>query len=562
MVEEVYKPLDGYKAWSRTPDGEIPRLCDHHRAMVGQIRSTRKACWVAPHDDCDGLRGYKIVLVVIHITRQEGKTTAGAAYVLSDLDLARNSPCLYFASAETQAKRVFDEKFTSPILSNPGLKSRLEIGRNEIRNPLLANSLRYIPTSARSIAAGSYRLLIADEIRDVPGDTIVKAVVQVVSAKGLECRLGHHTRAMDGDPPEEGGPYPHCPTCGLELEEWHGRALLMSSSGEDEGLLPELVGHLRETPDRGVHLFSTEARLNPSKSLEAVDAIDRVFGALPSTQGAVDRELRNVFARKGDEFLPVETIKAITNASLHNLDASELFSVGFLDCSQTNDLTSLVVGSDPTGQNFSKLVTTRIDLWDPTDKRQCPNGRVDYRALRHHLVQLMGGWEDLDKKKSSIPLPCRFPNMIELQIDTSIAITDAKELYLFCREQPWGGKVSEYNGNEVESMLMWDQLEIRALSGRDFMEIQDHSRLREELRRASIKTTEKGIRKVVDSPHGNRRGGRKRHRDVSMSLAGVCRLASKYAGRGTKMVEGIRRLNESLTLNSRFRPIVTGNYGG
>ena len=298
MTEEVYKPLDGYKAWSRTPDGEIPRLCDKHRAMVGLIRPTRRACWVPPHDDCDGLRGYKIVLVVVHLTRQEGKTTTGAAYVLSDLDLARNSPCLYFASAESQAKRVFDEKFIAPILSNAsGLKSRLEIGRNEIRNPLLANSLRYIPTSARSIAAGSYRLLIADEIRDVAGDTIVKAVVQVVSAKGLECRLGHHTRGLDGDPPEEGGPYPACPTCGLELEEWHGRALLMSSSGEDEGLLPELVTHLRETPDRGVHLFSTTAKLNPSKSLEAVDAIDRVFGSLPSTQGAVDRELRNVFAR-------------------------------------------------------------------------------------------------------------------------------------------------------------------------------------------------------------------------------------------------------------------------
>src|SRR5579859_2729828 len=84
--ENVYKPLDGFKVW---PRGK--RLCEKHAAEVGTILPKRALCRAEAHEGCDGLRGFKILVVCVDVSRQDGKTTGIATYELSDLVYARNA---------------------------------------------------------------------------------------------------------------------------------------------------------------------------------------------------------------------------------------------------------------------------------------------------------------------------------------------------------------------------------------------------------------------------------------------------------------------------------------
>lgn len=563
MIDEVITPMDGYRVWPRGPRPCCPACA----RLVGKIRFTRRACWRPPHGGCDGLRGHKIVLIVIAVTRQEGKTTTLASIELSDLDLSGNFHSLYMAAAEGQSERVYDQKFVSPIESNPGLAGRLTVLTHKIENPSKNNSFIFVPTSAKSIAAGTYRRITVDEARDVDGEVFIKLAPSVISAKGFECRYGHYSTAMRDDPPEEGGPYPPCPVCGTELEEWHGVVLVMSSAGLETGWFSELGDYLRENPNPGAHLFESAARLNSNKSAEAVEVMTTVFGALPSMQGLVDREFRNVKARKGDEFLTKAEVDAVVVKALSNLQTSSAAALGFLDCSLTGDLTALVLVIDVPvvdekataeeaerasrerrepktiyAPTFTKIRIARIDVWDPQDKHQCPDGRVDYESIRQHL-------EDL------VP---RFPGLLELQIDTT-RWEEARGLFKWCRKQRWGSRFREYVGNAHESHLMWQLLQERILAGAESIEIPDHARLKDELRRAAIRTNDRGIQKVMDTSKGNRRGGARAHRDVSMSLAGCCLMAAAYLVRGASSGV-VAKINRSLSLNSRFRPLTSGIY--
>lgn len=548
--ENLYKPLDGFKTWRR---GD--RLCAKHADLVGEIQPRRRDCYAAPHAGCDGLRGEKVILVVVDVTRQEGKTTGAATYILSELVLGRNSNALYMAAAEGQSERVFDQKFLASIRHSPPMKEALEIGTHEIRNTRRGNSFVYVPTS-KSVPGGSYRLLVIDEARDIDADIFFRLLPSILAAKGLECTAGHVTLPMPAEEPAEDWTPPPCPACGRELDEWYGRALVMSSAGDDSAWFTELVEHLAESPDAAFHLFSSTARLNANKSTSSVDALERVFGELSSMRGLVQRELRNVPGRAGDEFLPRAKIKALVNKRLMNADTSEAKAIAFLDCSRTTDLTSLVVVTDVPVKNgahplpaFTKLATARIDVWDPTDKGQCPSGRVRYRPGREDAP----GGTIQEHLEELIP---RFPGLVELWIDTTL-LSEAKDLYTWARGRPWAGKVRAYAGSELESALMWDALESRALTGPASLEIQEHPRLIQELARASVKRNERGTVKVMDSAKGNRRGGKRRHRDISMALAGCCWAAAKFLVRGVAGGAIADRLNASRAIASRFRPITS-----
>lgn len=534
MEDHILKPLDGFKSWHR---GE--RLCDDCRNMDGEIFPSRAECERAPHDECDGLEGHKIITVLVNLKRQQGKTTTGAAYSLSELFLAKNSNVLYIGSAEDQAKGVYSAKWKTPIAKNPHLKRRATVRGKRIDNAKKGSYFQFIATSLLSAPGGSWRLIIIDEATLVPDEIMAKLVPAVVSAHGRECPEAHYTGGADEKDPTE------CPTCGAPLAEFFGRILVMSSSDDPQGAFFEMIEAQLESPDPSVHMFRSDETLNPHTSVEAMSSIHRSWGRVPSMKGILDRQFGVEFARAGDEFMPEAAITAITNKDLQNVDESPLPCVGFLDCSRSGDLTSLVLCADPLGARggFKKIATARIDTWDPKNKAQCPKGRVDYAEIRRHLEELMP----------------RFPGLIELQIDVSVAVSEATDLFEWARTRPWGMKVQAYSGNELESILMWDQLEIRAMAGRAAIEIQNHAKLKDELRRATIKVTERGVRKVVDTNKGNRRGGRRRHRDVAMSLAGCCLIASRYGVGKGKAGRGVAsRLNDSSSLNSRFRPIGAG----
>jgi len=560
--ENVYKPLDGFKVW---PRGK--RLCEKHAAEVGTILPKRALCRAEAHEGCDGLRGFKILVVCVDVSRQDGKTTGIATYELSDLVYARNAHALYLAAAEGQSDRVFDQKFLAMLGSNQQAKAQIVPGMDSLRNLKRNNSFIYVPTSAKSIASGSYRLLLVDEVRSIDPEVVMILLPSILSETGVECPHGHHAGPRPPCPkcrePLEGfecdvhGLFeaPKCPACGVEEEEYFGRAVLCSSAGDDVAFWTDLVASLQAEPDPNWHLFSTNARLNPHKSKETHGALSRVLTRIPGIEGMVNRELNNVPGGRGDEFLGPKLIESITDPTLRNLDVYEGPCLGFIDCSLTTDLTSLVVVGDFTDAEmklppWSTLATIRIDVFDPKDQEQFPNGRVRYRrdpnggvSLEQHLEEFVG----------------RFPGLLELWIDTTL-LDEARDLFLWTQEQPWRGKVLEYpppKEKELVKQLIWDSLEIKTLEGPRGLRIQKHHKLVEELKQAKTKVSEWGIRKVVDSGKGNRRGKRRMHRDVSMSLAGCCWRARILSARATagNTEEATDRLNK---LSSRFRSITAG----
>lgn len=531
----LFEPLDGYQSWRRGP-----RLCQLCKVKVALIHATLRACHVAPHEGCDGVDGEKVLIVVLNLKRQQGKTTHLAAYALSELFLARNSNTLFFAAAESQTERVFRSKFVIPIERNKKLASKVTITGHKIINERKGNVLEYVPT-AKSVPGGSQRLLLVDEWRDVPDDVTAAAVPMVIGGKGLECPYGHLTCEMGPDAPKE------CPVCGTELEAWYGRIVGASSSGDATGAFAELVEHLEENPNKYSRLFRSTETLNPNANENAFAAIEETFGSLPSLSSGIRRELHNEFTRKGDEFLPTKAIASVVNNDLKDAESSEMRCIGFLDCSRTTELTSLILAGDPAKQGaapaFEKLQVLRVDVWDP---KRTKNKRVDYHAIRDHLELLFG------------VSPPRFPFLLELAIDVAGAghLQDAQELFQWCRTRPWGVRVTPFTADRLSNQLMWQHLEQRVLGGT--IAVPNNPRLVEELKSARLKITESGIAKVVDSAAGDRRGG-KPHRDVSMALAGCCLLAAKYAARGAKGDSQIvRSIEQVLNRSDNFKPTMKG----
>ena len=167
------------------------------------------------------------------------------------------------AAAEKQSKRVFQEKFVAPILANPKLRRKVQILETSIRHVKRGNVIQYIPASAKSAPGGTSNLVIIDEARDVDAEVAAALLPQILGARGLDCPYGHFTTsATDDDGKDVTGAT--CPTCGTDLEEWVGRVLVMSSSGDVTGWFAELVAMLEEKPSPFAHLFRTADTLNPN----------------------------------------------------------------------------------------------------------------------------------------------------------------------------------------------------------------------------------------------------------------------------------------------------------
>lgn len=528
MRKHILEALDGYKAWRR---GD--RVCSKCAAIAGEIFPSRAACVRRPHAGCDGLEGHKITTVLIHLKRQQGKSTGGSAYALSDVFLSMNTNILFVGSSEDSTEEIFEAKLKAPIYKNPKLKRKVSIVGDRITNAKKGNKIKFIATGLKSTPGGTWRLIIIDEAALVSDRVAAKLIPAITAARGRECPEGHFTCGATEDAPTQ------CPLCMKQLEEFHGRVLVMSSSDEPTGFFFEMLEAEANDPTPSAHVFTSAETLNDHTSEEAISGIQTTWGRLPSMKGRIGREFSTEFTRHGDEFLPLEAIRDILRKDLVKLEASDRRCVGFLDCSRTGDITSLVLGADleETDPPFEKITGIRVDVFDPHDKRQFPKGRVRYKpdprepgkSIYEHLVALFGGWVDLDDKDSVRPLPNSFPGLLELWIDVT-RWEEAKDLYEWARRQPWGGKAKPYHGNKLDKTLMWDELEARALAGRRAIELPYVKRLEDELKNAAVKQNDQGFLTVLDSSSGDRRG--KTHRDIAMSVAGVCWAASKFYARG------------------------------
>ncbi len=534
-IDHIINPLDGFKLWRADPKRKLCKKCI---PIAGTVVLTRKglAARLKKHGECGGLLLLSVIVVVINLKRQQGKTTAGEAYALSELFLGRNQKIVYMAASEDQAQRIFEAKFAGPIRKNPELARRVKIGIKSIINEERGNSFRFIASSAKSAPGGTSTLIIIDEARDVDAKTAVALMPQILGAKGLGCPEGHYSGA--------GGPEARtdCPTCGADLIEWMGKLLIMSSAGDDEGWFRELVEKQETSPMGVCHLFRSDATLNPNFNVKGSDALDEVFGDLPSMAIYLQRELHNVFAREGDEFLKPELIEACRNSKLTNEAGSKWRCVAFLDCSKTTELTSLVICgdpmSDPRGQTkdivapFTRLITLRIEIWDP---KKMPKGRIDDKIIRARLAEI---------------LP-KFPRLVEVGVDINM-VNWAEDLVDYARTKSWGRMFVGYRATQMINQDMWESLERRFIAGRNFIQIPGGDgaiaiRLKKELKAARIRELPSGRYMVMDSRKGNRRG--KMHRDVAMSLAGCAYLADIHSFKGSdESIDTAVRINESIKL--------------
>lgn len=531
MFKNLIRAIDGYKAWRR---GE--RVCSSCAAAAGEIFDTRAECERKPHAQCDGLAGHKITMVLIHLKRQQGKSTGVGAYVASEMVLAKNSTTLFVASAEDATEEIFEAKIKSPLERNPKISKKVVILGTSIRNPRKGNKLKFIATGLRSTPGGTWRRIFIDEAALVPNRVIGKLAPSITAAHGRECPEGHYTTGADPRSPTR------CPKCSSVLEEFFGVLVMLSSSDEPTGVFWEMLQAEQEDPTPGTHVYSSDETLNEHASDETVDNLSASLGRAPSMKGWKQREFGNVFTRDGDEFLPEEAIQDILNKARKNLDSCEHPCVGFLDCSRTTDLMSLVLGADLEQAEipFRKITGVRIDVFDPKDRRQFPKGRIQYAppagkrdggSIREHLVSLFGGWVDPieDKRAGETPEPNRFPGLLEIWIDIT-RWEEARDLFDWALLQPWRSRARAYQGDSLIRSLMWQALEERALAGRGALEMPFEKHLQDELRKAAVKMNDRtGRMEVVDSSDGDRR--QRAHRDVSMSAAGVCWAASKFANR-------------------------------
>lgn len=536
--ENIFEPLDGYKLWRRgwTPDGAVDPtpICADCAELVGTIVPDGDG--VPKHGKCPGLDAHKIIITVDNVKRQQGKSAGAGAYGLSETFLARNASTLYMAASKDQARRVFEAKFATPVRRNPELARRSVIGLDSIKNDAKGAYFKFIPASAKSAPSGTIRLLIIDEARDVKAETAAALIPSILGAYGVECPTGHYTAGADKAPAGS-----ECPLCGAELEKWFGRVLIMSSSGDAAGWFAELVEFLEANPQPIAHVFRSSETLNKHFNEQGADALEAVFGGLPSMGVYMRRELHNEFTREGDEFLPLAAISAITNDKLTNEETIDRPVVGFLDASRTRELTSLVLGADFSGDHeppFERVVCVRIDVWDP---KKLPKGRVDEQAVKAFL------------RDEIVPY---FPSLLEIGVDTNLAPW-AQELVEDARDEGWGRMLVGYKADSMFNFLIWSALERRAMAGRSFLQIPNHPRLIKELKKATIRREPGGRIKVLDSAQGDRRGSV--HRDVSMSLAGMVWIADKFRARGLggEASAAVERINRSVRL-AGMRPVTSG----
>tara|TARA_Y100001938_G_scaffold101247_1_gene138346 strand:- start:1263 stop:2987 length:1725 start_codon:yes stop_codon:yes gene_type:complete len=499
VLDEFYGPADSYKWWPNDPE----RLCPSCDAKIGTFvdYGARNPTTTKKHaaTGCAGLRMEPVVMTVLNLPRREGKTFSTAAYILAQLFTQKNKSIVYVASSGEQAAALFYENYQLPIEQNPKLKKACTIVGSRIQVKTTKSRFEFVRTSHASITGRGLTHVVIDEARDIPGRVAMSLIPSVFAETGYECPRGHVQY-------RELGKRKTCPVCKSKLIPWHGRIIIMSSSGLIEGTekdwFPQLVDKLESEPHRNAHLYRRNRSENPDRNSAAVAVVDEVFGELEATKHYVDIEVHNQATRKGEEFLTHREIIQTVDQRLTNQEGSAAPCVAFLDTSRTRDLTSLVIVADdtspedPTAPPWDSIRVERIDVWSP---QNMAGGVINEAAILEHLALYM-------------PL---FPGMIDMRVDTRIMPWATRLVKIVRREFPsWGRRINGYNGGRMERRAAYRILEQRILAGK--LRIPNNALLISELKAARRKMNTDG---QLDIREASRE---KRHLELVDSLATCC----------------------------------------
>ncbi len=543
--DQYWLPADGYKLWRH----DNQETCDECKSLIGKIiehpydNQTRAKSHEHTTDGCLGLSANPILVTVLNLIRQDGKTFNGMAMDLADLGLGRNISIALVAASEDQVKALYEENYAEAIRKNKKLDARFESIGMKLSCHSTNSFLEALPASAKSVTGRTRRRVRIDEARDVPSHVAWALIPAIQAMSGYECPRGH-VSIIDADAAVEmlSAPPKKCTACGDRLVPFFGRVIAASSSGVtgDDGdyWFKELIEQCEREPDPMVHVFRSDTPLNPAKAPIVTNGLQRIFGQLDSMRHHVNADLTNAWTRKDQEFVTKAEVDRCINTTLRNLVECQDSCVAFLDTSIKVDKTSLVIlASDPDStEPWQRVYTARVDWWDPKDFQ---DGIIDENVIEKHVTQI-------------IPL---FSSLRMFAVDTR-GIQWAQRLVV--RLKKHSIRVESWDKSTAhESITGWNELLRRIKSGT--ISLIDDQAMRKEFRGLSIKNTRGGDGpvKVVD------RDRRKSHKDITESLALCCYMAAieslkKQHGLSETQRTGGVMTTLSALARSKSKPITSG----
>lgn len=342
-----------------------------------------------------------IVLLLLLLTRQTGKSQAMLHTGVSELFCRRGAYVQHVAASERQAMSVFERKLRGPLTaflkSQRIPSSAVRFTQRGVEVPSLGSAYEILPSSEATTAGRTPTLSIFDEAKDIP-DSVFTAIVPSVIGAG-------------------------------------GKLLVGSSAGRPRGWFYEL---LKQPPSPEVWRYESAENDNPHASHRVRDFLQRVVGQI--FPAAMQRELGNRFTEDSDELIPGALVDSAIDDTLGEMPGHDGEAFAFLDIGVRRDLTTRVlVVRVPARQPEASdhLVVASIRVWDPKQQR---GGEVPLSEVRDDLASL----------------PKRFPNLRRVLVDTG---AEAADLLQWAQAQPLLAlRVEGFVATVGSNMDIWSSL--------------------------------------------------------------------------------------------------------
>jgi hypothetical protein len=557
LLEEYWKPLHSFRV---TPVDKA-RLCDGCAADAGQLmQEYRQPACGHTSEGCAGVRLEPIQFVFLDLPRRSGKTTGTGGLVGASLFIGDGERIGFVSGSEDQSDRLFDDHYAAPIRENPKLNKRANIVGSRVETWRKAsdkkkgkppvNFFEFVATSISGATGGKYTVFIVEEARNVRASVAAAALPVIWDQNGWECPRGvrGHTKTK-GDLDDPAHPT-SCTTCGVGLQPWVGKLLLMSSAGEKDGgerdWFFEACDLQEKEPHPRIHMYRAQEVINRKVAKSSVNATAEFFGKVESMRDFVEIETSNQARRRGEDFLSSTEIAACVDKGLSNQASGARPGVAFLDLSNVRDLTSLVICEDrsrpatedtPAEPPWTRIVTARIDVFAP--------------ELKNHDI-VSGGYVDDVKLEAYLDGLVPTFKLLRLRLDDR---NDEKwqRLVARLRKKPWGRIVIGCHGTvklgddetdqytDADRRFAWAEVERRFIG--KTIRIQDHADLRRELVGARAFRDSRNREEIREAGSRNKKGVR--HLDIAEALAGCCfeihALSTKRRGPGMSAVRQIGR---------------------
>jgi hypothetical protein len=535
--DHLFRAADGWKLWR----GANTDPCSDCLDLIGDIiehpsdNATRTPEHLAT--GCPGLDAEPIIVSIINLQRQDGKTVGAMGLALSDLFLGRNKSVGLIAASEDQAERLFRENYVEAIERNPKLASRCSVTRLGLEVPKQRCRFEAMSTAHRSVTGRGRTRLLIDEARDIEARVVTALLPAVFAMSGIECPRGH----VQLDASQIAGAPLTCSACGERLVPWYGRITITSSAGvydnSERDWLAELMESLAAEPHKNYHVFSSEESLNPSKSSTIVAAVGDVFGRLESTRDYISAEVGNRWTVKGEPVVTKHELDQVLDKKMSNATECTDPCVAYLDTSDTVELTSLVVlawDKSRGEKQWEHVYTPLIEVWEPA---RMPSKRVNEDDIYPALVRL---------------LKC-YPHLAALEIDTRGRDWPRILMAMARRDgQPWAAVMRAPDKNYDSSIIGWNQL-LSRIKART-IRVQDLQQIRKEF--AGLKLRDgRGATQVVDK---NRR---KAHKDITEALAMCCYLATREELKASRSSISRRQSSRPRSVADVARETRSGIFG-